>query len=267
LAVQSDTAGLDAQVLLAHVLQKSRAWVLSHPDIILSHQQAKDFQKALERLKTGEPLPYVLGHQEFFGLEFKVTPATLIPRPETELLVEQAISWLKQHPHRRTAADIGTGSGCIAVALAVAIPDLRVFASDLSASAIAVARHNVQKHQVSKQVSLVQANLLPAQNRSLDLLCANLPYIPDQTLQGLQVYGKEPDLALAGGVDGLDVIRKLAFLAPHLLAPQGLLLFEIEASQRKAVLEMAERNFPGWSARVLPDLAGRDRLLMIEGAS
>jgi len=135
----SETAFLDAQVLLAHVLGRNRAWVMAHPEATLTLEQRNQLKIALERLIVGEPLPYVLGCWEFYGLEFAVTPAVLIPRPETELLVEQALVWLEQHPGRRLAADVGAGSGCIAVTLARKIPDLEVLASDISLEALRVA--------------------------------------------------------------------------------------------------------------------------------
>ena len=128
LASISDTPVLDSQVLLAHTLGKPRSWVMAHPEARLLPAQSQTLHEMANRLVGGEPLPYVIGHWEFYGLDFKVTPAVLIPRPETELLVEQAIKWLRAHPHRRWAADVGTGSGCLAISLAVNVADLNVVA-------------------------------------------------------------------------------------------------------------------------------------------
>ncbi len=144
---------------------------------------------SLARLELGESFPYVLGHWEFFGLDFEVTPDVLIPRPETELLVEKAIAWLQESPVRRRVADVGTGSGAIAVSIAVNVPDARVLATDISHKALEVARKNAIKFDVSNQIDFVQCDLLPPHIASLatelhfDLICANLPYIPTATLR------------------------------------------------------------------------------------
>jgi release factor glutamine methyltransferase len=258
------SASLDAQVLLAHILQKPRAWVLAHPEAHLSVEQQQELRQAVERLTAGEPLPYILETQEFFGLVFKVSRATLIPRPETELLVEHALAWLKLNPGRCTAADVGTGSGCIAVCLAVHAPWVRVLAADISWEALRTARLNIHRHQVHQKVQLIQADLLPASPQSIDLLCANLPYIPTAALRGLEVYGREPALALDGGEDGLQVIRRLLARARQFLAPGGLALFEIEATQGDNALRLGSEIFPGAAIQIRQDLAGHDRLLVIE---
>lgn len=261
---QSETAALDAQVLLAHILDKPRAWVLAHPEAPLSPEQAEDLARALARLENGEPLPYILGHWEFFGLDFRVTPAALIPRPETELLVERALEWLRQHPERRLAADVGAGTGCIAVALAMHVPDLRLLVCDRSLEALRVAQENIRRHRVQERAFCLQADLLPALGRKIDLICANLPYIPSATLRTLSVARWEPTLALDGGPDGLSLIGRLLELAPLALAPGGLALLEIEATQGTAALQLARTAFPAAQVELFPDLAGRDRLISIQ---
>jgi release factor glutamine methyltransferase len=266
LAVLSDTAALDAQVLLAHCLERPRAWVLAHPEASLAKDQQAALDEALNRLEAGEPLPYVLGSWEFYGLHFHVTPDVLIPRPESELLVERALQWLHDHPSRRFAADLGTGSGCIAISLAVHIPDLHILTSDISASALRVARVNAHQHRVNDRLSLVQADLLSpiALTQPLDLLCANLPYIPHSTLLRLPIYGREPTLALDGGVDGLSVIANVLAQAPGRMRAGGLLLLEIEARQGLSASTLAGAIFSYAQISVLPDLAGFDRLLCIQ---
>jgi release factor glutamine methyltransferase len=264
----SDTPRLDAQVLLAHLLSVSRAWVLAHPEVMLTPEHEKQLIAALARLESGQPLPYVLGEWEFYGLTFELTPGVLIPRPETELLVQQALEWLAQRPAPLLAADVGTGSGCIAISLAVHAPQLRLLASDLSWPALQVARSNLARHRVEGQISLLQCDLLPPLSVPFDLLVANLPYIPSSVLPGLRVSLSEPPLALDGGLDGLDILRRLLLAAapgqlPG-LAPGGLLLLEIEASQGQAALSLAHQSFPGAEIRLLPDLAGRDRVLYIQ---
>jgi release factor glutamine methyltransferase len=259
----SETAGLDAQVLLAQVLGKPRAWVLAHPEASLASEQEYVLQDYLARLEKGEPLPYVLGHWEFFGLDFDLTPATLIPRPETELIVEQALDWLRANQGRRRIVDVGTGSGCIAIAMAVNLPGLRVIASDLSPASLQVARRNAQKHGVADQIDLVVADLLPPTCEPFDLVCANLPYIPTERLRLLQVYKWEPGAALDGGLDGLEQMRRLLAMALGRVAPGGLLLLEIEATQGAAAQFLAQSSFPSAEVQVLADLAGRDRLAAV----
>lgn len=269
LSALSETPGLDAQVLLAHVTGKSRAWVLAHTDAVLTPAQQEALRQALSQLEAGTPLPYVVGQWEFFGLQFKVTPDTLIPRPETELLVERAIAWLQAAPQRRTVADVGTGSGCIAISLAKHIPDLWVVGTDVSLDALKVAKENACRHSVQKRIDLVQCDLLPAHSAMLstrhhfDLICANLPYIPTSVLHSLPIYGREPEVALDGGQDGMDLIRRLLVNAPEWLAPGGAIFLEIEASQGPAVLGLAYDAFLQARISLEKDIAGQDRLVCI----
>jgi release factor glutamine methyltransferase len=255
---------LDSQVLLSHVLDRPRAWILAHPESSLTDEQNEKIEAAVIRLELGTPLPYILGHWEFFGLDFMVTPETLIPRPETELLVENALAWLSQHPDHRHAIDIGTGSGCIAISLAARIPDLIITATDTSLPALQVAHQNAVQIGVQQQIKFLQADLFPSGAFQFDLICANLPYIPTPTLHNLLVYGKEPELALDGGQDGLDLIRRLLTLAPGWITTDALILAEIESSQGNSALSLAKANFPHAAFQIQPDLAGFDRLLRIQ---
>lgn len=264
LAPWSDSPGLDAQTLLAHILGRPRAWLLTHPEAALTREQEIATDQAIKRIASGEPLPYLIGHWEFFGLEFSLSPQVLIPRPETELLVESALAWLKDRPARRLAADVGTGCGCIAISLAVNLPDLTVMASDISRPALRVAAHNASRHSVSTRVRCLQADLLPPFGHRFDLICANLPYIPAATLPHLEIYQKEPALALDGGPSGLTQIARLLAAAPAWLASAGLLLAEIEAFQGEAAYRLARAGFPRAAIQVLPDLAGKDRLLRVQ---
>ena len=269
----TDTPALDAQVTLAHVLDKSRTWLAAHPDSLLSDSQVDSVRESLSKLQAGTPLPYLLGHWEFFGLDLEVTPDVLIPRPETELLVERAIAFLKSRERTRfsslRAADVGTGSGCIAVSLAAHIPDLRVLATDLSLSALEVAKRNAAKHGVAERVDLIQCDLLPPHPDPLpteshfDLICANLPYIPSGAIPGLPIFGREPTLALDGGPTGLDLIRRLLTIAPEWLAPHGLILLETEASLGMQTLSLAFDMFSEANIHLHQDLSGKDRLVEI----
>jgi release factor glutamine methyltransferase len=265
----SDTPALDASVLIAHVIHRPRTWVMAHPKLVLTPEQQKELDDSLKRLERGESFPYVLGHWEFFGLDFEVTPDVLIPRPETELLVEKAIAWLQQSPLRRTIADVGTGSGAIAVSIAVNVPDTRFLATDISRKALEVAQKNAIKFGVINQIDFVQCDLLPSHIESLptdlhfDLICANLPYIPTSTLYKLSIFGREPTLALDGGADGLDIIRRLLNIAPEWLALNGMLLLEIESTRGIQALNLARDRLSGASVHLHQDLAGQDRLLEI----
>jgi release factor glutamine methyltransferase len=269
LASKSDTPSLDASVLLAHIVDKPRTWVMAHPEVSLTDEQQKQLNDSLERMEKGEPFPYVLGRWEFFGMDFNVTPDVLIPRPETELLVEKAIAWLQESKVRRTVADVGTGSGTIALSIAVNVPDAHILATDISHAALKVAKGNACKFKVSQRVDFIQCDLLPPHSNPLstdqhfDLICANLPYIPTETLHGLPIFGREPTLALDGGDDGLDLFRKLMNIAPEWLGPNGLILLEIEATLGIQALNLAYDMFSQAEIQLHQDLTGRDRLLEI----
>ena len=265
LRLHSETAALDAQVLLAHILAKPRTWVLIRPEARLTPSQQDALGAALARLREGTPLPYVLGAWEFYGRSFEVGPEALIPRPETEHLVEAALDWLRARPGVRLAADAGTGTGCIAVTLAAERPSLRLVAADISPAALHLARRNARRHNVASRLDFLRADLLTAfAPRSLPLICANLPYIPTGTLRRLDVYGREPTLALDGGADGLELIRRLLAQAETRLALGGLLLLEIAASQGESAPRAARKVFPRARIDLLPDLAGHPRLLRIQ---
>jgi release factor glutamine methyltransferase len=265
----SDTPALDASVLLGHVIRKPRTWVMAHPEVTLTRRQQTELEDSLLRLEGGEPFPYVLGHWEFFGMEFEITPDVLIPRPETELLVEKAIAWLQESPVRRTVADVGTGSGVIAVAIAANVPDAEVLGTDISLKALKVARANAIKFDVIDRIDFVQCDLLPYHidplptDRHFDLICANLPYIPTETLKELPVFGREPSLALDGGANGLGLIRRLLEIGPAWLAPNGMLLLELEARRGIEALNLACDLFSQATIHLHQDLAGHDRLLEI----
>ena len=272
----SDTPQLDAQVLLAHIVEKPRTWLLAHTSWVADLRAEKRLEKLIRRLEQGEPLPYVLGHWEFYGLDFHLTKDVLIPRPETELLVDSAIAWLRaprsdeSGDPDRMVADIGTGSGCIAISLARNLPGIHVLATDISPAAIKVAQSNAKRLKVLPRIEFLTCDILPERidavsgMRPLDLLCANLPYIPTAKLQALPIYGREPTLALDGGADGLDPFRKLFQLVPDWMAPDGRILLEVESTRGAAVLSLAYDAFTAASLHLHQDLAGRDRLLEIQ---
>lgn len=264
LSPASDTPGLDAQTLLAEIMSQPRSWLLAHPDAALNDDQWARLVHSVRALEAGQPLPYVLGHWEFFWLDFELTPDVLIPRPETELLVEEAIRFLYTRsglPQR--AADVGTGSGVIAVSLAKASPGLTVLAVDLSRAALDVARRNALRHGLENSITFYQGCLLEAVGAPFDLIAANLPYIPTLRLEGLSVAKHEPRLALDGGPEGLDAIRRLLADVPRLVHHGSLILIEIEETQGKALARLVKKTLPKARLAIKPDLSGRDRLAVI----
>lgn len=261
-----ETAWLDAQVLLGHVTGHTRAWLLSHPEASLTPTQEKNLVSAMRKLLDGMPLPYILGHWEFFGLDFAVTPDVLIPRPETELLIETALAHVRRQPQAAFRfLDVGTGSGIIPISLATHVPHAWLWATDISAAALRVARANAERNGVAQRIEFVEADLLPNDfsSMSFDILTANLPYIPTETLQGLDVFGKEPTLALDGGADGLDLIGRLLVRLSNAHITDCLVLLEIENRQRQAVQELAREAFPKAGIEIKRDLAGNDRLVIV----
>ena len=203
LAAVSDQPSLEAQTLLGGKLSKSRAWIFAHPETFLKEDELHQLNLWIDRRLNREPLPYILGRWEFYGLDFAISPDVLIPRPETEQLVDLGREWLKDHPGPRKMIDVGTGSGCIAAAMAYWSPDLLVIACDRSLAALQIATSNFKLHKLEKCVLPVAANLLTTFRGPFDLICANLPYIPSETLEDLEVARYEPKLALDGGKDGL----------------------------------------------------------------
>jgi len=257
----TDMPSLEAEVLLAHVLDSSRATLLAHPERILTPDQLARYQTLIQRRASDYPLPYLTGRVEFYGLDFEVTPEVLIPRQETETLVDLALARCPE-----TIVDVGTGSGCIAVALAVRLPQATVCAIDLSPAALAVAQRNVERHGVADRVSPMAGDVLIPRPRPAELIVSNPPYVStgDCASLPISVRDHEPRLALNGGPDGLAVVRRLLAQAPAVLEPGGAMLIEIGADQGEAARQLAHTCFAGAAIRVHPDLAGRDRVLEIQ---
>lgn len=259
----SETPTLDVQLLLADLVQQTRAWVMAHPEFCLDRPGEDAFANALARLAGGEPLAYVLGWWEFFGRRFRVTPAVLIPRPETELLVETALRTIRSESRTRTAVEIGTGSGCIGITLAIEAPGLSMIATDISDQALAVCQENVRRYGVEDQVRLVRSDLVAPLSGSVDLVVANLPYIPTETLAKLAVGKHEPIVALDGGPDGLLLMRRLFGQLSGIVGPNSVILLEIGSEQGVPATAEAKASFPSASVQVVRDLAGLDRVLVI----
>jgi release factor glutamine methyltransferase len=257
----TDAPRLEAEVLLSHVLGVSRTALLAHPEHVLTPDQLSNYQVLTRRRAAGYPLPYLTGHVEFYGLEFEVTPEVMIPRPETETLVDLVLA---RRP--TTVVDVGTGSGCIAVALAVHLPESAVCAIEISPAALAVARRNVERHGVADRVRLIVGDLLSPRPAPVELIVSNPPYIPTGECAFLpaSVRNHEPRLALDGGLGGLAIIRRLLAQASAVLRPGGGLLIEIGADQGAAASHLARTFFPQATVRVHPDLAGCDRVLEVQ---
>ncbi len=277
----SQTARLDAEVLLGYALNADRTVIVAHPEAPVGEGSAARFEASVARRVAGEPVAYIRGFKEFYGLAFATDPRALIPRPETERLVELAEA---QVMARLTAAprtpgspalrviDVGTGSGAVAVALAVALrkrrvgDEVEILATDDSADALQLARENAVGHSVGDRVEFAEADLLPAGgDPPWDLVLANLPYVRSEAVGGLPIAASfEPRAALDGGPDGLAIIGRLLDALPGGLAQDGTALLEIGGDQGEAIVALAGERLPGWTVRIEADLAGLPRVARIE---
>ena len=264
-----EDAPLECELLLRHVLNISRVQLYLDLNQKLSPKQEETFWYLIKRRLSHEPTAYITRHCEFYGLDFYIDPRALIPRPESELLVEAALKFASQHPagkdYPHLIAEVGTGSGVITIALARHLPQAKIYASDLSAAALEVAAINCQRHGVGNQVQLLLGNMLEVLPEPVDLIVANLPYIRDSEIEKLspEIQKYEPSLALAGGEDGLDKVRQLCRQAGDNLRPEGCLLLEIGQEQGEAVAAFLHSFFPSANVDVIPDLSGIDRVVSL----
>lgn len=238
----SETPELDAQVLLAHVLGADRAFLFAHPEQVLADAHIGKFRSMIERRAAGEPIAYITGGKGFYDIDLLVTPAVLIPRPETELLLEEALRLSDDRPDL-TVADIGTGSGALAVTFARQRPAATVYATDISADALAIARKNAERNSVKPLFFTGDlAEPLIKRGIQVDVLLANLPYIASEELANLAVSRYEPRLALDGGTDGLDIIGRLLLQIPALCRAGADVLLEIGADQGDALSQLVQER-------------------------
>ena len=259
-------ARLEAEVLVMNVMRMPRQSIFAEQETEVSGQQQSALDALLERRYLREPLAYILGQREFYGINIILTPAVLIPRPETEGLVEHALlmALMGMESQDLTIADVGTGSGAIAINLAIHLPAAKIFAVDVADAVLDVAAYNVRVHDVGERVNLGIGDLLDAVPEPVDLIVANLPYIPTDRIPTLQPeVQQEPALALDGGPDGLDLIRRLLTQAEEKLKETGIILLEMDPDQIPVVQELALNHFPEGSTSVEQDLAGMDRILTI----
>jgi release factor glutamine methyltransferase len=235
---------LEAGLLLSHTLGQDRTYLIAHSDREISPQQLDTFYNCLSRRAAGEPLQYIVGHQEFFKHSFEVTPDVLIPRPETELIVEIVLDLFPDNA-RFSFADMGAGSGCIAISILQERPHAQATAIDKSVRALKVVQRNAIRHQVLDRLRLLQSDLFSelGPGEMFDLIVSNPPYIPDGEMSGLQrEVQREPRSALAGGSDGLGVVRRLMRDAPHRLKPDGYLIFEFGINQDGAITDLVNQD-------------------------
>ena len=259
------TARLDAQVILAHVLGVGRSWLFAHYEYALDPEQADQYTELIARRVRHEPVAYLIGRKEFYGLELQVDHRVLIPRPETEMLVDavlEAVGCADRSPV--VVADVGTGSAAIALAVAANAENTRIYALDVSADALAVARTNVAHLDHRWQVTLLGGNLLEPLPERADIIVANLPYVTstDYPTLDLDVRGYEPHIALVAGAEGLDAIRELLRQVPDHLNPGGTVILEIGYDQGQAALNLVTQILP--QARHLDlhqDYQGHDRMV------
>ena len=253
----------DAGSLLAHVIQKDRTFLISHAEEKLDADVLREFHQAVERRAAGEPLQYIMGQQDFYGRVFRVTPEVLIPRPETELLVEAALALMNEGRF----CDVGTGSGCIAVTLVCERSDSRGVGVDVSSAALAIAKENATTHKVDQSIDFLLSDCfdsLPQNTPPFDLIVSNPPYVAAEVVAGLQreVRDHEPMVALTPGTDGLSIIRRLITEAPQFLRKDGYMLLEIGFDQGEAVSELVRRS-RFHLVEIRPDLQGIPRIVVL----
>ena len=257
-----EDASLEAEVLLREVLQKTRVEMYLELGSELSQQEYSAFRRAIRRRCIDEPTAYILGRREFYGRDFLVDNRVLVPRPETEILVERAIGLAREYD-APLLADVGTGCGAVAITLALELPEATVYATDISGDALRVARKNCRKHNASIRVHLLKGNLLEVLPQPVDIITANLPYVREVDLPRTGTVSAEPRMALDGGVDGLERIRQVCRQAGSKLRPSGHMLLEIGQGQAEAVTMLLRSLFPGARIELIPDLSGIDRVVSL----
>jgi len=263
-----DSPRLDAEVLLRHLLDADRTGLFLRLPDSASDEIRGALATLIARRLAGEPVAYIVGQREFMGLPFHVGPGVLVPRPETEILVEWALGWLDVHPHA-TVIDVGTGSGAIALGIAASLPTdsaVIVLASDPSPEAFAIARRNQDAlcaHGIVGKVRFTQQSLLDATTGPLDLVLANLPYLTPKQISGNPDLAAEPRLALDGGGDGLVLVRALIGDLRRVLAPHGAAGFELDPAQTGTVERLLAAEFPLATIRAIDDLAGLSRHVVL----
>ena len=259
-------ARLEAEVMVMTVMRMARQNIFAEQETEVPGSEAQQLAGIVAQRLERVPLAYILGYREFYGINVVVTPDVLIPRPETEGIVEHTLfmALMGMETRELTIADIGTGSGAIAVNLAIHLPAARIYAVDISEPALDVAAYNIRSHSVHDRVRLGHGDLLEPLPEPVDVIVANLPYIPTERIQTLQPeVQQEPQLALDGGADGLDLVRRLLEQAPAKLNSPGIILLELDPEQFPAVEALALQRFPDAEITAEQDLSRRDRIMAI----
>ncbi|MFH1429990.1 MAG: peptide chain release factor N(5)-glutamine methyltransferase [Candidatus Uhrbacteria bacterium] len=258
----------ERELLLAHCMGTDRAWLLAHPDAPVSLFSAIKFFRLSRHVAHGMPLAYVIGEQWFCSQPFIVQPGVLIPRPETEQLVELAGSLLDRYLPQVRCIDVGTGSGCIAISLALAHPTAQITAIDTSRTALRVAKKNARRHNVLRRIKFCRGNLLTQYRFFMTeptIICANLPYLTSEECAELpcSIRDHEPRIALDGGEDGLDPYRAIFAQLATVVDTMCIALFEIDPRRERALRKLVQQELPSWDMDFHYDLAGRCRILEI----
>jgi release factor glutamine methyltransferase len=255
---------LDAEVLLMHVLKVDRLQLCLHPERNLTGEEAAGFARGVERRRRGEPVAYILGEKEFWSLRFEVSREVLIPRPETECLIEEVVRWYSRESGELRMIDIGTGSGVIGVVLAVEFPSARVVATDISPGALGVARRNAAGHGVGGRIDFLQGNLFAAASGTFDIIVSNPPYIPVDVYPllpaGIREF--EPREALVAGPDGAAFHREIIREGAHRLKAGGRIFLEIGEGQRDLVEALFRDEGVYDDIRIRRDYGGMDRVAL-----
>ena len=257
---------LEAEVMVMHQMRLPRQDIFSRQEQEVAPQQEQELAATVERRLTREPLAYILGIREFYGINLMVNSDVLIPRPETEGLVEHALfmALMGMETTELVIADVGTGTGAIAINLAIHLPAARIYAFDSADAALDVAAYNIRAHNVADRITLGKGDLLEPLQEPVDLIVANLPYLPTSRIPKLQPEIQwEPKIALDGGEDGLDLIRRLLSQASSKVKEQATILLELDPEQVPAVEELAKQHFPNATTSVEQDLAHLDRVFVI----
>jgi len=254
-----ENARLESEILLRHILNISRTQLYLDLDKIIKQRQSEDFFKLIKRRLNGEPSAYITGVKEFYGNEFNVDRRVLIPRPESELLIEKALE-IAHNLKSPVIADIGTGSGAIAISISLKLPEAKIYATDFSLQALEVAHNNCLKHGVADRVTLLEGNLLEPLPEAVDIIIANLPYVKKEDMP---TGNHEPAIALDGGENGTLQIEKLLSMVADKLRPGGSLLIEIGMGQAKHITELIKNPYPDTTLEVFRDLAGIKRAIRV----
>ncbi len=256
-----DPQFIEGSILLSFCLGKNKEYLYTHPEQRLTEAQLKNYKKLITRRLKKEPIAYLIKQKEFYGLKFYVDKNVLIPRPETELIIDEILK-INQNQKLKTILDIGTGSGCIAISLAKHLPKVKIFATDISQKALLVAKKNAKQHNVLKKIKFLQGDLIkPLKNQRFDLIIANLPYLIINELKNVPF---EPKKALFGGKNGLEIIEKFLAQVKNILKPNSIIYLEISPTPVDKIKKLAKKYLPEKKMKFIKDLSLKNRIVVIK---